>query len=153
MVLSFRFLTDVASVNSFEATTTLEINQGDQQDVYFQLIDRSIDRTEQGFNPAGRRYMPAAGATLVATLTNLDTGPSISQSNAFDSIAPRINPTLPSNVVRTCQQPFAQDSSMWKIPILSTDPLKGTVNIKLVLTEPGRTLTVAQQPGLCLRVR
>lgn len=155
MLLSYRFLTDVASVNSYEATTTLEINQGDQQDLYFQLIDRSIDRTEQGFNPAGRRYMPPAGSTMTVTMTNLDTGPSILSSSSFDVPAPRINPTTPRQVVRACVQPFAGDASMWKIPVLSSDPLFGTVNLKMTLTEggTGRVLVVAQQPGFVLRVR
>ena len=152
MLLSYRFLVDVANVNSFEVVSAAEINAGDAQDLYIQLVDASVDRAEQGYNPAGRRYMPAAGATVSVTFTNLDTGPSV--QGDFQA-SPRINPTTPSKVVRTALQPFSNDGSIWKIPLLASDPLKGTVQMQVALTEvtPARTLTVRPSPGLMLRVR
>src|SRR4051812_12653488 len=116
MLLSARFLNDVSSVNSFEMATAAEIYAGDAQTVYMQLIDASLDRSDQSFNPAGRRYMPPAGSTLQVTFLNVDDA---------------------KTVVRTASQPFAQDPSIWSIPILSTDPLAGTAAMNLVLTEPG----------------
>jgi hypothetical protein len=152
MLLSYRFLTDVASVNSFEVVSAAEINAGDTQDLYIQLIDASVDRAEQGYSPAGRRYMPSASASMVVTFTNRDTGPSI--AGDFDA-SPRLNPTVPREIVRSAVQPFPGDASIWKIPLLASDPLRGTVQMKLVLTEisPARTLTVTPAPGLMLRVR
>lgn len=132
MLLSARFLNDVGSVNSFELTNQLEIYAGDGQTLYFQLVDASLDRPDQGFFPAGRRYMPPATSGLVVTLMNVDDA---------------------KVVLRTATQPFAGDASIWSIPILSTDPLKGTVNWKAVLTEPTRILNFTSQPGVLLRVR
>lgn len=150
MLLSFRFLTDVAGVNSFEAAVSAEISQGDAQDLYFQLIDAGLDRGEQGYMPAGRRYMPASPATMTVTFTNTNTGPT---TGGDFQLSPRINPGSLDTFTRAATQPFAQDSSIWKVSILASDPLNGTVQMKPVLTEPTRTLTVAQMPGLCLRVR
>lgn len=150
MLLSYRFLNDVAGVNNFEVAAAIEINAGDAQDLYIQLIDAALDRTEQGYIPSGRRYMPSVGASLVVTFTNIDTGPTV--ANGFET-ATRINPSVPAKVIRTAAQPFAQDGSIWSIPVLASDPLNGTVQIKLVLVEPSRTLTVNPQPGMFLRVR
>jgi hypothetical protein len=93
--------------------------------------------------------MPVAGATMTVTFTNTDTGPTTSAS---DALSPRINPSQASQLVRAATQPFAQDSSIWKVSILSSDPLLGTVNLKVTLVEPSRTLVVAQRAGLVLRV-
>jgi hypothetical protein len=132
MLLSCRFLNDVGSVNSFEYVSQVEIYAGDTQTLYFQLIDASLDRPEQGFQPSGRRYMPAAGASLVVTLMNVDDA---------------------KKVVRTATQPYPQDPSIWSIPILATDPLLGSINLKMVLTEGPKSLGFTSQPGALLRVR
>ena len=149
MVLSFRFLNDVNSVNSFESAASASISAGDTQDLYIMLVDSSLDRTDQGFNPAGRRYMPPATTSLTCTFTNAGTGPSTPQSG-FD-LGYRLNPTVPVNFVRTATQPFAGDASIWMIPLLASDPLNGTINMKLIMTEPTRVLTAAMRPGLVLR--
>lgn len=149
MRLSARFLNDVASVNSYEAVANIEINQGDAQNLYIQLVDLSVDRVEQGFNPSGRRYMPAVGATMTCTLTNTDTGPS---TDITETMAPRLNPSAPSQVVRAGAQPFPQDASIWAIPLLNTDPLNGTVNLTFTLTEGAKTTTFSGAPRLFLRV-
>jgi hypothetical protein len=150
MLLSFRFLNGVANVNVFDVASSIEIAQGDTQDLYVQLIDASLDRIDQGFNPSGRRYMPATGATMNVTFTNTDTGPSITGDFA---LSPRINPSVQNKFTRAAVQPFPGDSSIWKVSLLASDPLNGTVQMKVVLTEPSRTLTAAQLPGTCLRVR
>ena len=110
MLLSARFLNDVASVNSFEAASALELFAGDDQTFYFQIVDLSLDRSDQGFSPQGRRYMPVTGATLYVTLINVDDA---------------------KVVRRYASQPFTQDPSIWAIPLPASDPLKGTVNLRM----------------------
>lgn len=132
MLLSVRFLIDVANVNSFEYTPQLEISSGDAQTVFFQLIDSSVDRPETGFSPSGRRYCPPAGSTLSVQMVNVDDA---------------------KQFTRYAVQPFSADTSIWSIPILSTDPLVGTTNLKMVLNEPNRRLNVNITPGVMLRVR
>lgn len=132
MLLSVRFLTDVANVNSFEYTPQLEMAAGDGQTMYFQLIDASVDRSEQGFSPAGRRYMPPAGSSLAVTFVN------INDAKQF---------------ARVAVNPFPGDSSIFSVPVLSTDPVSGTINLNMILTEPNRKLNVKFMPGVMLRVR
>lgn len=114
MLLSVRTLNSCSSVNSWDWATEATWTQGDSFSWYFQLIDLSRDSTRDGFDPAGRRYAPAAGAALTATLMSLDDG---------------------VKVVRTASQPFAQDPSIWRLSVLSTDQLRGTVDLLLMLSE------------------
>lgn len=118
MILSARFLTNVGSVNDFQYEQQAEFVEGDAFDIYFQLIDASRDRTEDGFKPSGRRYMPAAGALLTAVVDNIDAARQIS---------------------RSCTQPFPQDPSIWRMSIMASDGIKGTSNLKLTLVESGVT--------------
>jgi hypothetical protein len=131
MLLSIRFLNDVSNVNSFEYASNVEFHAGDPQAISFQLIDASLDRPEQGFVPAGRRYMPPAASTLAVTFQNLDDA---------------------KRFTRAATQPFPLDPSIWQVPVLASDPLVGTVRLKMVLTEPDRTLNATLGPGLFLRV-
>lgn len=114
MLLSARFLNDVANVNSFEYADVAEFTEGDPAAVYIQLIDASLDKSLEGFVPAGRRYVPAVGATLQCTVESLD-----------DS----------KQIVRMATQPFSSDGSVWKLDFLATDKIRGTANIRLKLTE------------------
>lgn len=122
MVLSARFLEDVASANIFRYTTATKWTQGDAVSVYIQLIDASLDRAEQYFNPPGRRYVPLAGATLTVTFQNIDDA---------------------KKVMKVASQPFpADDRSIWVIPILATDPISaGSVIMTLSLNESGKVTT------------
>lgn len=132
MLLSCRFLNDVSNVNSFSVSPSAEINAGDAQTLYLQLVDASVDRAEQGFVPSGRRYMPPAGSTFQVTFRNVDDA---------------------KKVVRTATQPFQLDPSIWAVSILASDPIRGTVMIGATLTEPGRTLNFGGSPSLILRVK
>lgn len=116
MLLSARMLKDVATVNSFEYTQTVQATEGDAVDVYFQLIDKSLDLATEGFSPAGRRYMPSQGATLQVTLQSID------QSKT---------------VVRYATQPFTQDASIFKLSIMATDQLAGGFTMQLALNQGG----------------
>lgn len=118
MLLSARMLKDVQNVNSFEPDTELNWTEGDSLDIYFQLVDSSLDRPEQGFYPSGRRYVPASGATLQCTVECIDGA---------------------KTVTRSATQPFAQDGSIWKLSILSSDPIRGNPQLRLKLTEGSKT--------------
>jgi hypothetical protein len=114
MHLSARVLKDVQSVNSFEPDTELSWTEGDTLDVHLQLIDVSLDRALQGFQPEGRRYVPTAGATLSCVIENIDDA---------------------KKITRLATQPFANDGSIWRLNILSTDVIRGTPQLRLTLTE------------------
>lgn len=120
MLLSARILNNVASINSFEWADEAEFTQGDTVDIYFQLIDASLDKAVRGYQPAGRRYMPAAGATLSCKLDNID-----------DNIA----------LTRAASQPFPLDPSIWKMNVLAADKIVGTCALVLTLTETDPKIT------------
>jgi len=132
MLMSIRFLTDVGGVNIFDYIEQLEITAGDTQAIYFQLVDLAIDRSSSGFNPPGRRYMPAANSTLTVNLLSVECS---------------------KQVVRSATQPFTQDPSIWTFTILGSDPLQGTINMNLRLTEPTRTLNISNAKGNVIRIR
>jgi len=124
MLLAARLLNDVNGVNSFDFVTAYEVATGDAFDVYFQFYNAGRGR---GSSPEAPRYMPAAGATVSVTVLNLDSA---------------------KQFVRVAAQPFAQDPSIWRFSILSTDPVTGTVSLKVALTEAGATRTVQLQGAL-----
>jgi hypothetical protein len=134
MILGCRFLTDVASVNVFQVISAAELYKGDTQNVYIQLLDMAVDRSDQGFSPAGRRYCPPAGTTLTLKFQNIDDA---------------------KVVLRPCVQAYPTlDASIWYVPLLSSDPLAGTVTMSATLTEPGSIVkTFVNQKGIMLRVR
>lgn len=114
MLLSARILRDCANVNSFEYTDSIRFTKGDVVDVYFQLIDSSLDTASENFIPPGRRYMPVVGATLSIVAESID-----------DT----------KKITRTATQPFSTDGSIWKVSFLSTDTISGTANLRMTLTE------------------
>lgn len=114
MLLSCVMLSNVCGVNGFDYAGPAEFSEGDTPTLYLQLIDLSQNRATAGFVPPGRRYIPSVGATLMVTLDNIDSA---------------------KKVVRAATQPYAQDPSIWSVPILSTDSIKGTVTLRLQLTE------------------
>lgn len=120
MILSARILTDVGSVNAFSVAQVAEFTEGDAFDLYFQLIDSTLDltSTDHPTSTPGRRYMPPATSTLTAVVDNIDDA---------------------KKITRACTQPFSQDPSIWKLTIMSSDSIKGTSNLKLTLMEPGNT--------------
>ncbi len=127
MRLSARLLTAVGNVNVFAYTTELQASVGDPLDVYLQVVDTDQFLTSAGFTPAGNRYMPVAGATMTVDIQNLD------DAKAF---------------TRAAVQPFALDASIWKFSILATDPVAGTVSLRVKLTEAGVTRSFSLQAAL-----
>lgn len=115
MFLSARMLDSVTSVNNYNNVDHVEFTEGDAVRVYFQLVDLSQDKVLQQYKPVGRRYAPAAGATLLVSLYNIDDAKAI--------------------VERTAAQPYAGDASIWYVDVAATDKVRGTVNMTLKLTE------------------
>jgi hypothetical protein len=111
MLLSARPMLDVSDVNHFDYTTQAEAVEACDFDVYIQLIDGAVGRY---YNPRGRRYIPAALATLQVTLQTIDSS---------------------MTVTRAATQPFPEDLSIWKLSLLAADGLVGTFGLQLQLTE------------------
>jgi hypothetical protein len=119
MYLTGRVLLNVADVNTWEYGDVYRLSQGDTPTLYLQLIDLDKDKDVLKNRPSGKRYMPATGAVLTATIQNI---------NAVNT------------VVKVATQPFANDPSIWAISILSTDPIvSGTFSLQLALTEGSKT--------------
>lgn len=117
MLLSARMLNDVNSVNSWENADSIQFTKGDVVDIYFVTIDASLDTASENFLPPGRRYVPAAGATLQVVIESIDDA---------------------KKITRYASQPFANDLSIWKVSILSSDIIEGTANLRLTLTETSK---------------
>lgn len=114
MLLSARMINDVSGVNAFTPVSVLEFTEGDAPTIYFQLVDLSKDKSEQGFNPPGRRYIPASGATLQCAI---------------------VHPDDTKKLTRFATQPFVQDGSIWALTLTTTDFVRGSVDLLLTLTE------------------
>lgn len=135
-LLGARPLVAVGDVNHFRPVTEVEAFAGDAFTLYLQLIDRSQATATEGFSPPGLRYVPVSGATLTVTFRNVD------DAREF---------------TRAATQPFPGDWSIWAVPILAGDPLDGTVNLLLTLTEAGvprralleAALQVGSSTGTC----
>lgn len=127
MLLSAMFLVDVGGVNVFKEVGVIHMTEGDSLDVYLQLRDMSVNTATEGFNPPGRRFIPAAGATLQVVIDALD--------NA-------------KKIVKTCVQPYAQDPSIWRFTITSSDKIAGTKTLKLQLAEGPKVTRGVVQPAI-----
>ena len=128
MLLSARMLTDVQIVNSFEYVTVVTVTQGDTANIYFQLIDSSVDLPTEGFSPPGRRFCPAAGSTLTVVMDSV-----------FDNI----------KVTRSAVQAYPTlDASIWYVPLLASDTITGTVSFRFTLTQSGVVTRGSLQPAL-----
>ena len=108
-------LDNVDDVNTFDTVQQIEGAAECAQMLYFQLIDASKRPASLGFYPAGFRYIPPALSTLTVEFCNIDSA---------------------ERFVRYAQQPFPQDPSIWRVPVLATDPTRGTVSLRFTLSEP-----------------
>jgi hypothetical protein len=116
MKLSARPLTDVMNVNDFVPSPQVEFSVGDSLVFYFQLIDLEKNLAAHGWNPPGLRYIPEPAAIVSVVFSNID------DSRQFTRLA---------------VQPFLQDQSIWAVPVLGTDPLGGTISLKITVTQNG----------------
>ena len=108
MRLSAKPLKNVENLNTFQSSNEWIVrqdgNSGEEQSVYFQLVDLDKD---------GIRYIPAAGAVVVVTFPELD------ETTA---------------AVKTAVNPFADDRSIFRIDLLTTDVI-ASGNVKFQVTE------------------
>jgi hypothetical protein len=130
MLLSLRTLQSATSANDFSYADEAEWTAGDTFNWYFQLVDLSRDRAIDGFKPEGRRYMPAAGATLTVLFGNIDDA---------------------KKVTRAATQPYPLDPSIWRVSVLAADPIQGTIDATLTLSEGGVVTTGYAQAAACVR--
>lgn len=116
MRLSAKMLRNVDGVNSFQYADQNYIYEGQENEIYLQIVDLD-KRTKEGDSEAlpqhPLRYMPEAGATLKGEFDSLF------DDEEFEVVA---------------TQPFPQDSSIWKMT-LSAEQLPKTGNLTIVLTE------------------
>ncbi len=119
MLLSAHMLDGVGDVNTWEIVNQVSWTEGDTVYVYFMLIDASKNQAINGFNPAGRRYIPT-GATNTLTVEIK----SVDDSRTY---------------TKTATKPFTNDSSIWRIQIAAADAIVGTRDLLLSLVEDGVT--------------
>lgn len=116
MRLSAKILKNVANVNSFQYDEQAYLSEGSTNEFYFQLVDLgrlTYGKDSQEFPDHPLRYMPQAGATVSAEFDSLEDDEKFS-----------VNAT----------QPFANDTSIWKISLLPTQ-LPRSGNFSITLTE------------------
>lgn len=117
MLLSAKILKNIFGVNAFSYGTGWTIRADEPNSLYFQLVDK---------DQADLRYMPAALATLNVTF-----------------------PALPgdSAIVVAATQPFAQDSSIWKVDLTNLQ-VPGSGAVVFALTEGATTRTFSVQNAI-----
>lgn len=126
-MLSARILTNVSGVNAFDYATEHSGFEGTAFDVYFQFVDKARRPEGCGLDMP-LRYMTASGATVSVEFLSIN--------------AAKV-------VTRAASKPFVEDSSIWKVSLLSTDPIKGTINLKVTLTE-GAAVKIVYLPAALL---
>lgn len=124
MRLNAKILKNVANVNSWSYANQAAVQEGQANEIYFQLVDYDqIPGNDKSvaLPDSPLRYMPQ--------------GTVIDLSASFDSIDSAQKMTVVG------QQPFPQDPSIWKISLLATQvPKSGNFQIKL--TEDGKTKNI-----------
>lgn len=147
MRLGVKWLKNVSGVNTFEYGSEPSFYQNDNQTIYFQIVDEDTGSMSSVATPfwasfgvpsggqqvlgAARRYMPSSGATLQMTLDSVDSE---------------------HQIVRFVSQPFPGDGSIWRLDLTPTDPVNGTVDAIIVLTETGGVRHSARISG-ALRIQ
>jgi len=108
-----KVLDNVNNVNSFDVVGEVVLTRGNESGLNFQLmVERSTsDGTEL------QRYIPQGSSIRVET--------------QFDSLDQNFH------IRRAASQPFAGDTSIWMVPILSQDQLMFN-SMRVTLTEDGK---------------
>ncbi len=118
MRLNAKILKNVANVNNWQYANQASIQEGQANEIYFQFVDYDkvpgSDKSS-ALPDSPLRYMPQGEVSVSATFPSIDTA-------------------LEFTVVAT--QPFADDKSIWKVSLLSTQ-LPKSGNFKIKLTEDG----------------
>jgi hypothetical protein len=119
----------VGGVNLWSYASDVTAYEGEALSMYVQLVDRAA-ATDDGGPGGGRRYAPAAGATLSVTFESLD--------------AAKV-------VTRFATQPYVGDASIWLANVLAGDGIRGSVLLRFVLNEGGVIHNAVIPIGLRLR--
>jgi len=119
MLLSAALLKNVTGVNSFEYTPTIRAHRDEPVDIYFQILDgdREPHKTLGLYATKGLRYAPAAGTIIECKLQCIDSALTVTR------YATQAWPT--------------QDSSIWRLQLLGTENIVGTITLQLTMTEAG----------------
>ena len=113
----FRLLEDVNSFNSFCEVEKFEHVNGNQEDIYFRLVQKKSTDCEECNS---LRYLPAAGSTITVEFDNID------QASVVSRAATQAYPN--------------DDRSVWKVTVLAGEKISGAM--KIMLTEGGQTSTL-----------
>lgn len=112
----FKLLENVNNYNTFCEVDQLEHVNGNQQDIYFRLIQK-LDSCEEC---SGNRWLPTSLATVSVTFENLDAAKQITRSATM---------AFPND-----------DRSIFKVTILANESISGAM--KLALTDGGTTESI-----------
>jgi hypothetical protein len=113
------------NINSFQAVTQVTCSEDEAVDVYFRLVDTT--KKENNYDVTNLRYIPqgATTNTVSVILRNIDDSKQITRS------ASAVSSTT--------------DLSLWKVQILSTDNITGTISLKVTLTETSSSTVVTKK--------
>ena len=134
MRLNAKILKNVASVNQWQYGSQAYVQEGQSNEIYLQLVDLDkVPGTDKSValpeNPM--RYIPQGSVvTLVVTFPSIDSA----QELVIEAI-----------------QPFADDKSIWKIS-LSSSQLPKTGNFKLKLTEDSEEKSMLVKNGVSVNL-
>lgn len=118
MLLSAKPLKNVMNINSWQYCNAWMVSSGQPFDLYFQLVDLEKDTAispKGGFTDTNIRYIPQGTTSAQVVFDALD-----------DDEVITVN----------ASQPFADDKSIWKISLLSTQ-VPNSGNVKVIVTEAG----------------
>jgi len=118
MRIGVQLLNTGASENSFQVKSFITIHQGETTDLFIRFIDEDQDKL---------RYVPASGATTLIEIARFP--------DVFGTIS-NIREEVDFSIRRNATQPFANDGSIWMIPLTATDTNSMiSSNIRVTLTE------------------
>lgn len=112
MNLAVRLLNNVCNVNDFEQVSSITLTRGNPDKIYFRVVQPSN---------GDLRYIPTTPTTGLVKFLHNDNSKKIS---------------------RAASQPFAGDTSIWSVDVLSTDEIQFD-SMTFQLTEgtgPGQTV-------------
>ncbi len=117
MKRQFRLLDNVKDFNTFTEVEQFEHVNGSQQDIYIMLV-----QVPANTQPADElnRWLPSSGATLQFIFDNLDSAVKITRSGIM---------AFPTD-----------DRSIWKVTILASEIISGSLTVQL--TDGGQTETL-----------
>jgi hypothetical protein len=114
MVLTLRALSSFSDINNYSFADSILFTPGDATTIYFQLVDPTRNVAYYGFNPVGLPYHPSPSAVLSVTINSINTAKVVTRFATIASV---------------------DDTSIWSMPLLATDPLGGSLTVNFTLTD------------------